>query len=723
MPSELVNRLNRFLDQRIAATVMALENTPRVDVLGPQPPNDPAQPNQPAANVRPHWPADRHPPNTFGVVINQVQSVMIHETSGWPSHASAARFSNLYQSLQSWEWSDNHNRWEDNRGIGPQYFVDPNGTAYNLVGPVDLAGEPRETWHGEFMNPISLGIENADAGDSGVNPEPGNGPRFFRLPKPGDPHPPAQPNLTGRKLFLLLHPLNDDTEVYLIWFAISPGYQESGDLAHSAGWQNMIFTEQNYRSLVLLCRLLAEQNGLPRNFLLLPWLQTGDNGNSDLFRKLLLSDQRSDLIATKLGLNVADVQANNATYTGGYRAAFWSRYLGVNPAHPNAADLPCFRGFLSHQINGNHFCPGPFFDWHRFAREVWDWWWYPFDFLANAAGLSAARRPYRQADRTTPLIEYFYDANGQVADYNRVKAAPALLATGEILTLDATTPIYAMANGVIVAARLPLADDPVNPGFLLIRHEIFHQQTAVARTNFDRPPSIVWSLTTYIGNPGFSTTAISTANPDWLNRFVLRLTEAEAAVVFHNANPHKANLTHAWGRVPTGAGVRLSIGQEIDRDAASYRRIANALTAGNVALFPLESETVATPVRVILGDFVGFPLQAPNPPNANLPNGIRIELFSNEQIDGPQSVQQVSMWALQEQQWWRDAADPARHENIPGASADLPPDGRAWFYTLTDFLTWLNNVTWGEEWKKYGVLDPAGNFQPAPARPMSRIVT
>ena len=31
---------------------------------------------------------------------------------------------------------------------------------------------------------------------------------------------------------------------------------------------------------------------------------------------------------------------------------------------------PCYRGFLAHSANGGHPCPGPLFDWHRFAREV-----------------------------------------------------------------------------------------------------------------------------------------------------------------------------------------------------------------------------------------------------------------------------------------------------------------------------------------------------------------
>jgi hypothetical protein len=56
------------------------------------------------------------------------------------------------------------------------------------------------------------------------------------------------------------------------------------------------------------------------------------------------------------------------------------------------------------------------FDWYRFAREMWDWWWYPFD--TDAVAASTTMRPYFQARHDTPLLEYYYDATGTAADYN-----------------------------------------------------------------------------------------------------------------------------------------------------------------------------------------------------------------------------------------------------------------------------------------------------------------
>ena len=140
--------------------------------------------------------------------------------------------------------------WTDRRGLGPQYFVDANGTAFVLIGPQDLAGDARLTWHGERQNRVSVGIENSNLGDSGVGPRPGaNGPRWFELS-------PTRRIFQGARRILLLHPRGAE-DVMLIWIAQFPAaggalprYEEPGDLPTPAGWDNMIFTERDYRTLV-----------------------------------------------------------------------------------------------------------------------------------------------------------------------------------------------------------------------------------------------------------------------------------------------------------------------------------------------------------------------------------------------------------------------------------------------------------------------------------------
>ena len=82
-------------------------------------------------------------------------------------------------------------------------------------------------------------------------------------------------------VFALVLPQSENPDLGLIWFtteaegAAIPAYVGSGDTANIrsrySSWDNMIFTERDYRSLALLCRLLAEQYGVPRNFCVLPY--------------------------------------------------------------------------------------------------------------------------------------------------------------------------------------------------------------------------------------------------------------------------------------------------------------------------------------------------------------------------------------------------------------------------------------------------------------------
>lgn len=763
MPSKLLTRLHRFLDEQIAHDIMALEHTLRVDVLGPAPVQDPAKPGKPRPNINPHWRA-----GDFGAVMGTVQCVVIHETSGWPSYASAGNFRQLYRSLDSLNWNPPH--WQDRSGIGPQYFIEPNGTAFTLIGPEHLVGAPRLTIHHDknIMNTFALGIENADIGDDGVQPGNGLGPRWWRLSNQAE-------DLTGMKVYVVLHP-GEAPDAVLIWIAQFPHFTGSGEIedgVHPAnnrrvarrfgGWKNMLFSERNYRSLALLCRLLAEQNGLPRNFLLLPYLDNDtDMPNAALFRKLILADQRGDAIALKLGTTIDVIQANGAAFTAFYNARsrpqIWSRFFGADPGNARAADLPCFRGFISHDINGHHPCPGPLFDWHRFAREVWDWWWYPFDFAPAALNspavplpapqmaLSTTHRPYMQARRNTPLLEYYYDANGSAADYNRLHPVfPAIIDNEFLLpTEPAGPPVYAIANGVVVAARLGVNNNPATSGFLLVRHEVFHQ-LAGNRIDYDIEPTFVWSLISFLSNAGANIPASPPAvagatladNPSWLNRFIMRLRECELAVAFHNAanaanpanalsaflgdpiapitaNALRAALNQGWDHNPSGAGPRLATGQEIERDAVAYRGFANDLIVGRHALFPRESEPAPTPVRVLLGDFLGFS----NRMAETAQEGIRIEIFSKERLAVPGAVQRAVSASTED--WWRAASAAVRHESV--VEMDLPSDGVVWHYLLTDFLEWVNHITWASEWEKYGVIDVAGAHVAAPPRPITRIV-
>jgi hypothetical protein len=822
MPSQLLDRLKRFFDQGIVPAgpnpthpldqVMAhkpLPNANLADTLGnPPTQQDPAKPNRPGVNIAKHWASTnwgskmvKNTVTTSGANnVSGVNTIVIHETSGFPAHSSAQNMVNAFLCLSDeTEWIEAKAavppvqaspgpppvaakpgkpavpaHWFTNmgaRGIGPQYYIDGNGTVFALIGEHDLSDEPYITWHSGGINGTSIGIENGDVGDA-KNIRPGNTagtvetsphPDFwFRLSTTAQTE-----DMPGMSVFALVLPQSADPDLGLIWFATAakgaaiPAYAGSGDTtqitSRYSNWDNMIFTERDYRSLALLCRLLTEQYGIPRNFCVLPYAKlSGDTSNSTILRKLILADERQDMMARKFGVTIADIQ-NTASSFGTAGAAkvatLWRSFFGFKSVwstnlnrYVESALLPTYRGLLAHVMAGDHPCPGPLFDWHRFAREVWDWWWYPFDLNIAVPALVSPRRGYTNARGDTLLQEYYYDAAEAGTDFTTIGARFNALASADLdasagvshFGLDAGTPAYAMANGVIVAARLPNPQDVANPAFLLVRHELFYRADATTNAiDYDHPPTIAWTLTTYLACDQFDYTQPSDNNPEWLNRLLVRLKECELAVAYKTAHPadnaqstqykgHPKSFANdqlfqqAWSHVPTsGAPQRLSTGTEIQADATAYRDIVTTLQANNYKLFPLEGSSDTTPVRVILGDFIGTCGSFPNPPMGSQgSNGIRVQIFSKDVFPVPQPPQKAALSCASET-WWRDVTATTRLDLIP--ERGLPADGLVYSYNLTDFLDWINRITWLSEWRKYEVVDATGAPVPAPVRPRTRL--
>jgi hypothetical protein len=742
LPSKLLDRLNEFYDETPAAAVMPVGAHPTGAL---------------------HWPVGTP---TWGGAMHPVQTVVIHETTGYPTYMGSDSFVERYTVIKA-------NRDSD----GPHFYVDGNGTAHRLI---DIT-PPTTVWHATYLNLMSIGIENGDLGDNlelgpdAVIPASDVAPVV-------PPDTPAQieakraayeatararwralstnaQDLHNMKAHMLLHPglgvNSGPAEGVLIWFGTAQ-YDGPQDAANTGSpFRRMLFTERNYRSLVLLCRYLAEQLQLPRNFPVFPWEAMDQNITSvDKFRKIVLADERSDYIAQAALTTTAALTANAPTLAGWYTQQIHARD-GTFKQHNmawrkmldnsvNGAGQGGFRGFHGHGFAGdiyhydNHsLCPGPFFDWHRFSREVWDWWWWPFDFepvpLASTptVQLSTSQRDYRKARATTPLREFYYDAGGQPSDYTAARVAgDTVTFGGNAFTGTNQTPVLAMANGVMVAACIPnpaIMDPTAQRGFALVRHEVFYQ-TAANRIDYDRDPTIFYTLTHFIDNPHRDFADVSDSNPDWLNRFLVRLTETELAVTLHTdrvvsvaANPAQVDLAlqHAWARMPRG-NQRRTLGDEISNDAVDYRQIATDLSQGNVALFPLELRPGTTPVRVILGDFLGFPGAM-----GGGQTGVMVDVFSVDPLTEPFSLASASSTLpvarqvaspLMQTVWWNQVCGFVALEQNPAKR--LPFEGVAYHYDVVDFLAWINNITWNSEWPKYEIVDVVHTG--APPRPKSR---
>jgi hypothetical protein len=453
-----------------------------------------------------------------------------------------------------------------------------------------------------------------------------------------------------------------------------------------------------------------------------------------------------------------------------------ARYLAGAPAgaafNPHWDELfGTYRGFFGHgfagdHINGDHDCPGPLFDWHRFARELWDWWWHPFDFDPANPNAPVAARAYSldNRDGDTELKEHYWSTPVNVPVGRQVEGIHGPHGSPRTFELPVGSRIYAMAGGDVVAAWFPPPGAGVDLGLLVVRHEVYHQVEPQppapgglpTRIDYDVAPTSVFSLYMHLARPdGVRFDGVDPANPEWLNRMFGRFKECELGTTFRQTGAGNGILQGVWDERPPGSGtiIRPTVLEAWTLDQGDYRATIERLAAGQFTLFP--GQRLVTPVKVLLGDYIG---------NAGLirhaagvdRRGVRVEIFSNDVIsrDFTKTVTDAA-------RGWDPAAGPAGTRNgvlYPSEWSQAPtgavraglvaagvadPDQTNWWDTLQlgtnvrpdwpadarltaggwavhydpyEFLPWLNTRTWNSEWPKYRAVDPAG----VPAHPIPR---
>jgi N-acetylmuramoyl-L-alanine amidase len=696
---------------------------------------------------------------SFGAVINAVRSVVVHQTAGWPSRNKAQSFVRRFITRNAMDGT------KDVWGIGPQYYLSSDGSVFRLI---DM---PRVALHGTFTNGWSIGVETGN-GATAIPPSGGN--RWHALSSDAE-------DIPGAKVYVRDH-RDNPREVIVCWWTTA-GY--SGPARAPVGDDDMLFTEWHYRTWALLGRYLSESLLLPRNLPVLPHAKRSDNlRTSTAFRRILLADERFSMLVRELSaFNIQEVDfepANAATLETRYDAAVQaatSKLKQHNRAWRKIFDV--YRGFHGHGFSGaigrtqhDHDCPGPVFDWHRFARELWDWWWHPFDVDDAVTTTAVPRRVYRNPNGDTPLVEHYFDENEPARILRITNGIHGPQSSPLTFRLEQGSPVYALANGELVAARFPAPGDQVSMAFVLVRHEVFHKPNpwnaimtslgipapAPGRIDYDGEPDTIYSLYMHLGRPaGMSFEDIVADNPDWLNRLLIRKKECDLGVPFYdNHATHHGIPDAAWNSRPPGSGMRLTALESWRVDQVGLDGFLGALGRGDIALAPLKSN-LATPIRVILGDFLGEAGVIQRQGTTSV-HGIRVETFASGMVptgfsstmgaprwnppstlSGPPAVFYRSEWAevpsASEAQelaalgvdvdlvtWWPTVAMWTQLDGTLSASARLIPEGWAFHFRPLDVMRWLNAVTWESEWSKYQVKDASGNPVARPARPRSQRV-
>lgn len=421
----------------------------------------------PVMNGRANWPG-----NNFGRSVD-VSAIVVHFTEGWPRRDVVTDYIGRYT-------NSSHGKY----GIGPQFHIAGDGTVFRTI---DL---PLQTGHARGVNGRTLGVETGNLGR--VAAPPGS-----TLWTRAEQTSPGTEDFPGMNLYIAGTSVQN--EVDPAWWTTA-NYTGPGAGAIGAGM--MLFSEAQYRSWALLLRYLFEEYTVPRHFLLLPTEKRSQNINAaDAFRVLVLADERADMMiravaAPPLNFTPSSFDAANfATLQTEYTAAKRTIHVAATPTKPaynfvrNDAwktFFEIYKGVHGHVNVGDpikgkdHDCPTEVFDFHRLSRETWDWWWYPFD--ANATTTAVARRPYRKFNATTRLYEYYYDESAALR-IDRIVESSGIPTMGihgetsspETFTLDAASPIYACANGELVAARFPTPGTGVSLAFVLVRHRVYHR--------------------------------------------------------------------------------------------------------------------------------------------------------------------------------------------------------------------------------------------------------
>lgn len=742
MPSELLRKIERWYKQDLALTPKEIKDS-----------------------------RDRIGGSNFGELISDLRCLVVHTNVGWWRRGVPEDAISKMKSATSHEHVTTYH-----------FQITGDGTIYISM---DLA-QPRRVFHASHVNGHSLGITVLNRySDDPRNPNSGLkwSLSTTKQLKPAT----TEPNdLPGFKLYLTSDTRN--SEVISSWWNTS-NYNTNNYLGRNEVNDDnrtedrkfyALYNEIQYRRLALTAKYILENFSLPRNVLFLPHTkQAGINNQWDSLRRILLADENGIAIMRALfNLSKDKVRPEGITTLPtdqDLHQMYLDNRKGLSASYSAGNTVPAktkyhiksqsifkiFRGLHSHEFSQtNRNDPGPLFDWHRFAREVSDYWWYPFDLpgtvtrIANDTINMAGRefRSYRRFNENTPLLDYYWDENeneknnktyenSQVEGIKNGVASPN--ASPQTFSLNANTPIYAMANGELIAARLPLQSEEISSGFVLIKHEVFHDTAHPIGTNpplssdtinYDKRPKVVYSLYMHLnpsGNIDFDRP--SDNNPDWLNRTLMRYKECELGINFRNANNDTTDFsTNRWTNRPPQLKQLiqpLSTHETWLTEGPALYTFINNLKSGKTALtnniFPFDQ-----PINIVLGDYLGDSGSI-----GNLRSGVRVEIFSqshitfdvkpvNRSTDGwlPINEKNISQWYVsewQEKDWWRAIIwylslrnDLETNEKISNRAI--------YHYHPFEFINWINEVTWKHEWPKYKVKDVNDNLITRPARPKTR---
>ncbi|MFZ6182407.1 N-acetylmuramoyl-L-alanine amidase [Nannocystis pusilla] len=452
------------------------------------------------------------------------RTVTLHYTHGW----------------KAGDWQAPGSSW-----FGASFNIDLDGTLYQCeemrVSTNHVGGGPDFTGADSFVNKTSIGVELARFGrikrsSSGYLIEGYNPPiEFEDAPTPPDicDYSPLAPGLTGPRRFNL-RKMPPATVVrarsHPYYFAKIAPFNDARNSEHTQIPLDVLFTEEQYRTLVAWVKCMCEMHRIPKDFLRHP--RTGKE---------------------QPWIDVKELIEAGSGQTG--RIA------------ENKKRVKAFQGIIGHNnIQRDRGDPGASLDYYRLKRGISDAWWYPVD-------LGGADRAidYIFDDVARYMAMVTYDSPGDRPRYFAAVEGPGgghfpvglnrLWHGGIHFTPGDPRRVYAMANGRIVAARVANPNRGSQPlqystCFVLVRHDV-HVRNIGAEIDYGaNSTAIVYSLYMHLApldTPSQCPFLVDYgAYPAWFNHYMIDHPDDTApadGVIFYPDEP--IALGDRLGRVGT----------------------------------------------------------------------------------------------------------------------------------------------------------------------------
>jgi hypothetical protein len=298
-----------------------------------------------------------------------------------------------------------------------------------------------------------------------------------------------------------------------------------------------LLSDDQWETLIPLCRWYCAEFEVPKNFIRNPWIRTRQM-TWDWLRENEPEYRINWLTSVKTESQISGL--NSRTCHSGRHSQLLDYYMKR------------FEGFCGHMHVSTKSDPGAQFDWYKFYRAVIDEWWFPFDvsgervfdlqgpnldlyahnhWEVNGRGNVYGREVEEEGQRRVvyynpEAIRQYYQNNEEANSGFYPLGVNNMWHGGMHFNFSNPKQLFACANGELVAFRLK-PDDPdqqddrkASANFMLLKHDVYYKKGEGDKLDYTQEPAIFYSLYMHVRAENFNFSEEADTNPHWLNRII-----------------------------------------------------------------------------------------------------------------------------------------------------------------------------------------------------------